>query len=83
MCELSLEIRDDVNIDYEKYQPENLPAMPIFPLEIFKLTDRDSVDCIDPDCKNCKSSDSFVIIDKVEDELYDLMGTNKKEDKQE
>ena len=55
---------------YEKYHPQNIPAMPIFPLEVLSLTHQSGIDCIDPECKNSKKkildllSEEFCIIDK-------------------
>jgi len=44
----------DIEKTYKLYEPQSIPAMPIFPLEIMKITIRTSVDCVDPECKNCK-----------------------------
>ena len=44
----------DIEKAYKEYEPQLIPAMPIFPLEIMKITIRTSVDCVDPECKNCK-----------------------------
>lgn len=53
---------------YELYQPQTIPAMPIFPLEIFNITNRNILDCVDPECKNCKSKE--INIDKDKDDEY-------------
>ena len=42
----------DIKINYEKYQPELLPAMPIFPAEVLYITYKSQIYCIDPKCKN-------------------------------
>ena len=42
----------DININYEKYQPEILPAMPIFPSEVLFITYKSEIDCIDSRCRN-------------------------------
>ena len=36
----------------EKYKPLSIPAMPIFPLEIFYITYNNIIECPDPDCDN-------------------------------
>ena len=60
----------DIKKAYEFYQPQSIPAMPIFPLEILNITNRASVECVDPECKNCKSNEYN--IDK-ENEYADLI----------
>ena len=50
----------DIQKNYELYQPQSIPAMPIFPTEIFNITNRNRVDCIDPECKNCKSNENYI-----------------------
>ena len=42
----------DIKANYEKYQPELLPAMPIFPSEVLYITYKSQIYCIDPNCKN-------------------------------
>ena len=42
----------DIKTNYEKYQPELLPAMPIFPSEVLYITYKSQIYCIDPNCKN-------------------------------
>ena len=42
----------DIKKNYEKYQPELLPAMPIFPSEVLYITYKPQIFCIDPNCKN-------------------------------
>ena len=53
----------DIKKAYELYQPQSIPAMPIFPLEIFKMTNNSCVDCVDPECKNCKSKENEIYRD--------------------
>ena len=43
---------NDIKTNYEKYQPELLPAMPIFPSEVLYITYKSQIYCIDPNCKN-------------------------------
>ena len=38
--------------NYELYQPQSIPAMPIFPHEIFYITYDNIIQCPDPDCNN-------------------------------
>jgi len=42
----------DIKANYEKYHPELLPAMPIFPSEVLYITYKSQIYCIDPNCKN-------------------------------
>ena len=42
----------DIKTNYEKFHPQLLPAMPIFPSEILYITYKSQVFCIDPNCKN-------------------------------
>ena len=42
----------DIQSKYELYQPETLPAMPIFPAEVLFITYKSEIDCIDSRCKN-------------------------------
>ena len=42
----------DIKTNYEKYHPELLPAMPIFPSEVLYITYKSQIYCIDPNCKN-------------------------------
>ena len=45
----------EIKAAYELYQPQSIPAMPIFPTEIISITSKkECVDCVDPECKNCK-----------------------------
>ena len=37
---------------YEEYQPQMLPAMPIFPSEVLFITYKNEIDCIDSRCIN-------------------------------
>ena len=71
---------------YEKYQPQSLPAMPIFPLEIIQMTDKDIIECIDPNCKYCKKNEDFVLFEKIDnniedDEVDDKINIIKTDDK--
>ena len=65
----------DIKRTYELYQPQTIPAMPIFPLEIFNITNRTSVECVDPECKNCKSNEN-----NIENELKDYNDLIAQED---
>ena len=58
---------------YEKYHPELLPAMPIFPLELLSLAYKSGVDCIDPNCKNSKNK----ILSLLSEEFCIVNNTNK------
>ena len=51
---------------FEKYRPQSIPAMPIFPLEILSLTFKVGVDCIDPECKNSKKKTALSSLDNSE-----------------
>ena len=42
----------EIQINYEKYQPESFMAMPIFPSEILYIMYKDNIKCIDSRCKN-------------------------------
>ena len=42
----------DIKANYEKYHPQLLPAMPIFPSEVLYITYKPQIFCIDPNCKN-------------------------------
>ena len=42
----------NVQKNYELYQPQSIPAMPIFPHEIFYITYDNIIQCPDPDCTN-------------------------------
>ena len=46
---------DNVKQMYEKYHPELLPAMPVFPLELLSLAYKSGIDCVDPECKNSRN----------------------------
>ena len=63
----------DIKKNYDLYQPQTIPAMPIFPLEIFSITSRDLVDCVDPECKNCKPNDNNIFNENNINEYDDLM----------
>ena len=41
----------DIKNAYEKYKPELLPAMPIFPSEVLRITYKSEINCINPNCK--------------------------------
>ena len=41
----------DIKNAYEKYKPEMLPAMPIFPSEVLLITYKSKINCINPNCK--------------------------------
>ena len=41
----------DIKNAYEKYKPEMLPAMPIFPSEVLFITYKSQINCINPNCK--------------------------------
>ena len=43
---------NDIKTMYEKYHPELLPAMPIFPAEVLYITYKSQINCINPRCKN-------------------------------
>ena len=42
----------DIKANYEKYQPQTLLAMPIFPSEVLFITYKNEIDCIDSRCLN-------------------------------
>jgi hypothetical protein len=42
----------DIKAKYELFQPQSLPAMPIFPSEVLFITYKSEIDCIDPTCQN-------------------------------
>ena len=63
----------DIKKTFELYQPQSIPAMPIFPTEIFNITNRNRVDCIDPECKNCKLNENYINDkDNINNEYEDL-----------
>ena len=41
----------DIKSNYEKYHPDSLPAMPIFPSEVLYITYKSQIHCINPNCK--------------------------------
>ena len=41
----------NIKINFEKYKPLSLPAMPIFPLEVLYITNNAEVQCPDENCK--------------------------------
>ena len=69
----------DIKKTFEFYKPQSIPAMPIFPLEIFNITNRASVDCIDPECKNCKYNENYIEKERenLMNEYSDLSYNNK------
>ena len=56
----------NIKRQYEKYRPQSIPAMPIFPLEILSLTFQSGVECIDPECKNSRKKTAFSSLDNSE-----------------
>ena len=55
--------------NYEKYKPQSIPAMPIFPLEILSLTFKSGIECIDPECKNNRKKIAFSHLYNTEYEI--------------
>ena len=53
----------NIKLEFEKYRPQSIPAMPIFPLEILSLTFKSGIECIDPECKNNKKKKAFSSFD--------------------
>ena len=51
---------------FEKYKPQSIPAMPIFPLEILSLTFKSGIECIDPECKNNRKKIALSSLDHTE-----------------
>ena len=51
----------DIKNLYEKYHPELLPAMPIFPDEVLYITYKSQINCINPNCKNYSNEFAFEI----------------------
>ena len=56
----------DIKKTFEEYNPQSIPAMPIFPLEILSLTFECGVECIDPECKNNKKKIALSKLDNTE-----------------
>ena len=56
----------DIKNTYDKYKPQSIPAMPIFPLEILSLTFKTGIECVDPECKNNKKKKAFSSLDHQE-----------------
>ena len=56
----------DIKKQYEKYRPQSIPAMPIFPLEILSLTFKSGVECIDPECPNSRKKIAVSSLDNTE-----------------
>ena len=69
----------DIKKNYEYYKPESIPAMPVFPLEIFNITTRSTDDCVDPECKNCKFNENYIEKEKenIDNEYSELSYNNK------
>ena len=51
---------------YEKFEPQSIPAMPIFPMELLSLVYQSGIDCIDPECRNNKNK----VIDLIKEEEF-------------
>ena len=49
----------DIKANYEKYHPDALPAMPIFPSEVLYITYKSQISCINPNCKKYKNEFIF------------------------
>ena len=62
----------NIKINFEKYKPLSLPAMPIFPLEVLYITNHTEVQCPDENCKTLvkflKSKNYAIDIVKSESE---------------
>ena len=54
---------------YELYKPQSIPAMPLFPQEIFYITYSDIIQCPDPDCDNEKGFQKIIKGGKVKYKL--------------
>ena len=54
---------------YELYKPQSIPAMPIFPQEIFYITYDNIITCPDPDCENEKGFQKIIKGGKVKYKL--------------
>ena len=64
----------NVKKNYELYKPQSIPAMPIFPLEIFYITYDDIIQCPDPDCDNEKGYQKIIKGGKVKYNLgFDII----------
>ena len=64
----------NVQQNYELYKPESIPAMPIFPQEIFYITYDNIIQCPDPDCENEKGFQKIMKDGKVKYKLgFDLI----------
>ena len=64
----------NVKQNYEQYKPESIPAMPIFPQEIFYITYDNIIQCPDPDCENEKGFQKIMKDGKVKYKLgFDLI----------
>ena len=61
----------NVKKTFEKYKPLSLPAMPIFPLEVFHITNHSEIECPDEECKVLKNLRNdkvgFEVLDKTND----------------
>ena len=59
---------------YEIYKPQTIPAMPIFPQEIFFITYDNIIQCPDPDCDNEKGFQKIIKDGKIKYKLgFDLI----------
>ena len=47
----------DIKNSYEKYKPELIPAMPIYPSEVLFITYKSRINCINPNCKKYLKED--------------------------
>ena len=54
---------------YETYKPQSIPAMPIFPQEIFYINYNNRIKCPDPDCDNEKGFKKIIKNGKVKYKL--------------
>ena len=73
----------NVKESYDKLHPQNIPAMPILPLELLSLTNESGIDCIDPECRNNKNkalalvSEEYCIVD-IEDNEVSILNFDRK-----
>ena len=59
---------------YEQYKPQSIPAMPIFPQEIFYIVYDNKIQCPDPDCDNEKGFQKIMKNGKIKYKLgFDLI----------
>ena len=69
----------DIKNSYEKYKPEMLPAMPIFPSEVLFITYKSQINCINPNCK--KYMNNFEIEKPKKLRASFTLKANKKEER--